>query len=403
MRSTQLSSEGSSRSERSRGKRSCADSRSLAWENGKVLRNLGMALLIVLGSAASQAAAQSWAEKMFKTLDHDFGTVARGADTVYKFEVNNIYKEDMTLNSVRSSCGCTSPSLEGPNGPVPEGASVTLKSHEKAYIVARFNTRTHVGQKGATLTVTLGGRYAGEVQLHVHGLIRGDVVFSPGAVEFGEVNEGQSAEQKVTVAYAGRPDWEIVDITNDNDNFEVELNETERGNGRVSYDLVVRLKGNVPAGYIKDQLTVVTNDNRSQNQRIPLFVAGHVRPEFSVTPSQLVLGELKPGQVVTRKIIVRGREPFKILDVNCGDNCFVFKKDDESKAVHFVEVTFTAGERPGKLQTPIHIVTDRNNREATCLASATVTAGEPATGVVEPTQSAAAKTDDNVVQTVAAQ
>src|SRR5690606_24123201 len=217
------------------------------------------------------------------------------------------------------------------------------------------------------------------------------------------VNEGEPAEQKLTVSYAGRTSWEIVDVTNDNDNFEVELTETERGNGRVSYELVIRLRPGVPAGYIKDQLTVVTNDNRSQNQRIPLFVAGHIRPEFSVTPSQLVLGELQPGQTVTRKIIVRGREPFKILDVNCGDNCFVFKKDDESKKVHFVEVTFTAGERPGKLQTPIHIVTDRNNREATCLASATVIDAASATGPVEPTQSAEVKTDDNVVQTVAAQ
>jgi hypothetical protein len=368
-----------------------------------VLRKTGLALLVVLGSAASQAAAQDWAEKMFKKLDHDFGTVARGADTVYKFEVTNIYKQDMTLTGVRSSCGCTSPSIEGPTGPVPEGGSVTLKSHDKAYIVARFNTRTHVGQKGATLTVTFGPPYSAEVQLHVHGLIRGDVVFSPGAVEFGEVNEGEPAEQKLTVSYAGRPDWEIVDITNDNDHFEVELNETERAGGRVSYDLVIRLKPNVPAGYVKDQLTVVTNDSRAQSQRIPLFVSGHVRPEFSVTPPQLVLGELKPGQVVTRKIIVRGREPFKILDVTCGDNCFVFKNDDQLKTVHFVEVTFTAGEQPGKLQTPIRIVTDRNNREATLLASATVVAPPTAGEQADADQAAATKPDGNVVQTVATQ
>ncbi|MCC6494096.1 MAG: DUF1573 domain-containing protein [Pirellulales bacterium] len=367
-----------------------------------MFRNIGLALLAMFGFVVAPTQAQSWAEKMFKSLDHDFGVVARGADTVYKFEITNIYKQDMTVTGVRSSCGCTSPSLEGPNGPVPEGGSVTLKSHEKAYVVARFNTRTHVGQKGATLTVTLGPPYSAEVQLHVHGLIRGDVVFNPGAVEFGEVNEGQPAEQRLTVSYAGRPDWEIVDVTNDNDNFEVELNETERSNGRVSYDLVIRLKGGMPAGYVKDQLTVVTNDSRSQNQRIPLFVAGHVRPEFSVTPSQLVLGELKPGQTVTRKIIVRGREPFKILDVTCGENCFVFKKDDELKAVHFVEVTFTAGEQPGRLQTPIHIVTDRNNREATCLASAKVVAPAETPASAEPAQ-AAVKQDGAVVQTVAAQ
>jgi hypothetical protein len=321
--------------------------------------------------AAGQASAQQWAEKMFGKLDHDFGTVARGADTVYRFEVTNIYKQDMTLTGVRSSCGCTSPSIENP----------IIKTHEKAYIVARFNTRTppHLGQNSATLTVNLGAPYPAEVQLHVRGNIRSDVVFTPGAIEFGEVYEGSVAEQKIAVDYAGRSDWQIVDVTNDNDNFEVELNRTQQNGGRISYNLLVRLKQGTPAGYLKDQLTVVTNDLTPENQRIPLFASAHIRPEFSVTPEQLVLGDVKPGDKTTKKIIVRGREPFKIVDVSCGDDCFEFKTDGEVKPVHFVEVTFRASEAPGKFETPIRIVTDRGaDRGPTCVASATVVEGKPA-------------------------
>jgi hypothetical protein len=341
-----------------------------------VFRNFGLALLALIGLACP-ATAQEWAEKMFKELDHDFGTVARGADTVYRFEVTNLYKQDIHLTNVRSSCGCTSPTIENP----------VIKTHEKAYIVARFNTRTHVGQKGATLTVSIGPHpYVAEVQLHVHGHIRSDVVFNPGSVEFGEVNVGDPAERTVAVNYAGRSSWEIVDVTNDNDNFEVELAETQRGGGKVSYNLLVRLKKDLPAGYVKDQLTVVTNDTRAQSQRIPLFVNAHVRPEFSVTPSQLVLGELEPGAEVTRKIVVRGKEPFKIVDVTCGEDCFDFNTDDQSRTVHFVEVTFRAGENPGRLQTPIKIVTDRGeNRGATLTASATVVAAKPAVPPAETT------------------
>jgi Protein of unknown function (DUF1573) len=293
----------------------------------------------------------------------------------------------MQITGVRSSCGCTSPTVENPN----------IKTHEKAYILARFNTRTHVGQKGATLTVTLGPPYSAEVQLHVHGNIRSDVVFNPGAIEFGEVNEGDPKEQRVVVQYAGRPTWKIVDVTNDNDNFEVELNEIERANGRVSYGLLVRLREDVPAGYVKDQLTVVTNDSRPENQRIPLFVNGHVRPEFSVTPSQLVLGEMAPGQTVTKKIVVRGKEPFKITDVSCGEDCFDFKTDsDDSRKVHFVQVTFKAGEQPGRLQTPIKIVTDRENRGTTLTASATVVAAPVAPA------SAAQANDASAIRTASA-
>jgi hypothetical protein len=327
-----------------------------------VLRVLGLSLAMLACSAAG-VSAQEWAEKMFNKLDHDFRTVARGADTVHKFEVTNLYKQDMVLTGVRSSCGCTSPSIEPANGKPAENGSVVLKTHEKAFIVARFNTRTHVGQKGATLTVSFGSPYAAEVQLHVHGNIRSDVVFNPGHIEFGEVNEGEPKEQKVTVQYAGRPTWEIVDVTNDNDNFEVELLEAERTGGRVAYNLVVRLKSNLPA----------------------------VRPEFSVTPSQLVLGEIAPGAVVTKKIVVRGKEPFKIVDVDCGEDCFDFKPDnDQAKKVHFVDVTFRAGEQPGKLQTPIRIVTDRENRGATLTASANVVAPEvtPASATEPATETA---------------
>ena len=337
-----------------------------------MMRTTGLALLL-LAVAVGDASAQSWADKMFATRDHNFGTVARGADTVFKFEVTNPYKQDMILTGVRSSCGCTSPTLETADGKAPENGQIVLKSHEKAYVVARFNTSTHVGQKGATLTVSLGGQYPGEVQLHVSGNIRSDIVFNPGAIEFGEVSEGEMKETRVTVNYAGRSDWEIVDVTNDNDHFEVELLEANRSGGKVSFDLIVRLKDNLPAGYVKDQLTVVTNDNRPENQRIPLIVSGNVRPEFSVTPAQLVLGELNPGAQVTKKIVVRGKDPFKIVDVNCGDDCFLAKFDSaQAKKIHFVDVTFRAGEAPGKLQTPIQIVTDRENRGAICVASATV-------------------------------
>lgn len=330
---------------------------------GQVFRSLALSSVVFLQLLASSASAQEWAEKMFNTLDHDFGTVARGADTVYRFEITNIYKQDMHIESVTSSCGCTSPSVEND----------VIKTWEKAYIVAKFNTRTHIGRKGATLTVRFGAPYRAQVQLHVKGNIRSDVVFTPGAVEFGEVDEGEPNEQRVKLTYAGRSDWRILDVMNDNDHFEVELDEINRSGGRVEYELLVRLKGNVPAGYLKDQLTVVTNDQIQQNSRIPLFVSGRIRPEITVTPAQLVLGEIAPGDEVTKRIIVRGKKPFSIVDVTCGEDCFTFATDKDQKVLHFVDVTFRAGDNPGKLQTPIKIVTDRGeDRAATCVASATV-------------------------------
>ncbi|MDC0934864.1 DUF1573 domain-containing protein [Pirellulales bacterium] len=319
-------------------------------------------LALLCGGLATDVSAQEWAQKMFKELSHDFGTVARGADTVYKFEITNLYKQPMNIVGVRTSCGCTTPTIE----------NNVFKTHDKAYIVARFNTHSHLGEKSATLTVTFGAPYPAEVQLRVRGNIRGDVQFTPGAVEFGEIDEGQPSQKQVDVSYTGRESWEIIDVTNDNDNFEVELREVARGFGQVRYQLLVRLKGDLPVGYLKDQLTIVTNDGRPQHQRIPLYVGGQVRPEFSVLPENLVLGEVQPGEEVVKKLVVRGRQPFKIVDVVCGDDAFEFKTDPTAKTLHFVEVRFRAG-AAGTMKTPIRIITDRgNNRGATCVASAVV-------------------------------
>lgn len=284
---------------------------------------------------------------MFNKLRHDFGTVARGADVEYRFEVQNIYEETVHIASVRTSCGCTSPSLE----------NQTLETWEKGYVVARFNTRTFRGQHGATLTVTIDKPFPAEVQIRVEGNIRGDVVFHPGSVRFANVDQGSAHEQKVRVSYAGRSDWRIQDIRSASDFFQVEMTEVRRGAGRVDYDLIVRLDESAPAGYFSDQLIVVTNDRNSS--RIPLDVEGTIVPEISVSPNQLVLGEVQPGEEVTKRIVVKGKQPFRITSLDCEDDCFEFQADDEPKRVHVVTVTFRADQEPGKVQQSIRIATDR--------------------------------------------
>ncbi len=335
-------------------------------------RTAGLCLTLTAILGTNAACGQEWAEKMFNKREHDFGTVARGAETVYRFELTNLYKQTMKIASVTSSCGCTSPSVE----------NETFDTYEKAYIVAKFNTHSHIGRKGATLTVRFAPPYRAEVQLRVHGNIRSDVVFEPGKVQFGSVDQGIEKEQLIKVNYAGRSNWQIVDVTNDNDHFEVELEEKSRYGGQVKYGLLVRLKDNLPPGYVKDQITVVTNDGLADSQRIPLIVEGRVVPEISVTPEALVLGDVPSGESVTKKIIVRGKKPFKILDVNCGDDCFTFKTDTDSKALHIVELTFNPGSQSGPIKVPVKITTDRGpNRDAKLMVSAKVVAPEP---TVEP-------------------
>jgi len=339
-------------------------------EMQRVLRQLTLAL-VSLAALAAPASAQEWADKMFATRSHEFGTVPRGGNVVYAFKFKNLYEEDVHISNVRSSCGCTEPKV----------SKDTLKTFEEGEILAEFNTRKFLGARNATITVTFDKPFYAEVQLTVGGYIRSDVVLSPGGVEFGSVDQGSPAEKKVSINYAGRSDWKLLELKSPNPNLVAEFVETSRGNGQVGYDLTVKLKDDAPAGYLREELTLITNDSRGTE--IPVLVEGRVLPEISVNPASLFVGTVQPGQKVTKQLVVSGKRPFKITNVKCADQSFAFAASEASAKRHLLPVVFTAGDKPGKLTAKIEIETD--------LGSSIVAALEAHAQIVPPAAASTAK------------
>jgi hypothetical protein len=333
-----------------------------------MIRILALALALGLSSAAS---AQDWAQKMFSATRHDFGTVARGAKADFEFPIENIFKEDVHIASVRSSCGCTTPSI----------TKNTLKTYEKGSILAKFNTSSFLGHRSATITVTIDKPYYAEVQLQVAGFIRSDVVFEPGVINLGQLEQGAGGEAQVKVTYAGRENWTITDVRSGNSNFEVELSEPARGRGQVVYSMTVRLKPHAPAGFINDQLTLVTDD--VNNDTIPLQVEGRVMSLLDVSPSALLIGAVDPGQKVTKQLVVKSKQKFKVTDIKCeAGDCFQFKlpETEQPKTLHLIPVTFTAGDEPGHFTTKICIETDLGYK-CECIASGNIRETSPGDGL----------------------
>jgi hypothetical protein len=292
------------------------------------------------------AVAQEWATKMFSTTSHNFGTVAKGSKTEYRFVFRNIYKEPLHVVGVRTSCGCTSP----------EVTVRDLKTHETGEVVAKFNTRTFLGQHGATLTVTFDKPYFAEVQLRVAGNIRGDVTFDPPFVDLGSVDLGKGAERSVRVTHVGSTPWEIKDVRSANANFEVTLSKPTHSPSQSWYDLSVRLKPEAAAGYVNGQLILVTNDPRAA--QIPMDVEGRVVAEVTVSPQLLALGTVQPGASVTKNIVVRANRPFCVTGVTCSDGCLTCEPKTTAATVHILPVTFAAGSMSGKVERQLKISTD---------------------------------------------
>ena len=313
-----------------------------------MIRTTSHALLFLLALLHSSAGAQDWAQKMFKVTEYDFGNVARAAKAEFIFEVENLYTEDVHIAHVSSTCGCTTPRIE----------KDLLKTYEKGAIVAHINTDRFLGRKGATLTVTFDKPFYAQVQLRVGVYIRNDVTFDPGSVQFGSVDQGTPKETHVRVQYSGHGNWQIVDVKNANPHLSVRVLDAKRQGGRTWYDLAVTMDATAPPGYIRDHLLLLTNDPK--HGEVPLLVEGCVVSGVVVSPASLFMGVVEPGQEVTKQLVVRGKQPFRILSIQCGDESFRFDTSDSAtpKPIHLVPVTFTAGDARGKISRTIRIETD---------------------------------------------
>jgi len=311
-------------------------------------------VLLALGALLRPAAAvDDWPKLLFKTTNHDFGVVARGAVVEYHFQMENPYVEQVRIKSIRSSCNCT----KG------RATKSLLKTYETGEIVATLDTRSQPGQKDATIEIEFDQPLTAKFQLKTTSFIRGDVVFEPGVVHFGTVSQGQSSRKRVSITYAGRSTWKILDVGTSSPYLGLEIAEVGRTidpktkAAQVVYDLWVTLKDTTPPGYLKDEVIVRTDDPNQQTARIPLTVEGLVIPSLTVNPAVLMLGVLQPGQTVSRNLVVRGQKPFQVLDVSGPDSQFRFTLPQAAKEIQLIGVQFQAADT-GRVSGKIRIKTD---------------------------------------------
>ncbi|TWU21095.1 hypothetical protein Pla52o_41280 [Novipirellula galeiformis] len=315
--------------------------------------------------SASAAPAQDWADKMFEVKTHDFRTVGRGTKSEFHFELTNKYEEDVHIAAVRSSCGCTTPTL----------TKETLKTHETGAVVATFNTSSFVGQKSATITVVFDKPFYAETQLKVSGFIRTDITFDPPEVAFGEFAAGDPQEREVVITHSGNSNWRITDVRSHCESLQVRLQPAELAPGVVRYRMRVKMKDSMDEGEIHERLTLISNDRAFPTTE--MSISGRVRAAISVSPAAVNLGSNAPDAVIEKRLIVKGDEPFEVKDVLCSDDRFEFEIPVGSKKVHFIKVRFKGDGTEGSIAQKIRIVTDlAGDKSASCIVTGSLSNGK---------------------------
>lgn len=289
----------------------------------------------------------NWAEEMFDNLNHEFGVVARGADVVWRIKVTNKYEQTIHISEAHTSCNCISARV----------LNNTLKTWEEGIIEIRLNTLQYSRERNANVIVTIDQPAYMQVTLPIHAYIRTDVVIEPGSAVLGTVSQGESGpEHKLRVSYAGSPNWRISEAKTRNPNLLCAVRELQRqsngGSANIVYELSVKLSPNMPAGDLREQIMLMTNDANSP--QIPVLVEGRVIAEYSITPPSIVLKGMKPGDKEEVKIVIRGQKPFAVekIESNSGSEAYQVKlpQKDRLHIIQMLNVIINAPEKPGALE-----------------------------------------------------
>jgi len=280
-----------------------------------------VALLWLLATAAIVCADDRWGDKLFKgDLVCDFGTVAHGAELYHRFKITNIYKVPLDITDLRVSCGCVTATAP----------QKTIPPSETGYIEVRMDTTRFTGLKQVTVFVSVSGDnggYYSSAELKVSANIRQDVVFNPGQIDFGAVNQGDTVTKNIDIDYAGSQaaTWKITEVNTNNAPVEASIKETNRippgpgTEGRVSYKAVITMKKDASVGAIKQEILFKTNDPASPI--VPAFVLATVQSAVNVNPAKLPLGsDIVLGSEIVKRVVVRSNKAIKILGVEGDDD-----------------------------------------------------------------------------------
>jgi hypothetical protein len=317
------------------------------------MRKLLLAPFILTLATMTASGQERWHwEQFFKDgLSHDFGNVPRGTQLHYRFKMKNIYAVPLEV-SARVGCHCVAVT------PV----SQVLQPRQEAYLDATMDTSRVTGYKSVNIYVTVGPEYVSSTTLRVSANSRTDVVVNPGQINFGVVPCGQAtASQTIDVEYAGVLDWRVSEVVKNDAPLEVAFKELYRRPGMVGYQVAVAIKPDAPAGPLRHEVFLKTNDPASP--LVPILVEANIQASLSVAPNIVRLGNLKVGESVTKLVVVRASKPFHIGAIEGQGDGVLVDLPTTANNVQLLKLKFQPV-KPGEVRRQLRIKTDLD-REST--------------------------------------
>jgi hypothetical protein len=304
-------------------------------------------LVVLVGLlAATPAPAASWADSLFDDLNKDFGSVPRGPTLTHLFRLTNNTSSTVHIAGMRVSCGCTTANA----------SQAEIAPGQTTAVQVQMDTRRFSGPKSVTIYVQFDRPSWEEVRLWVQANGRDDLTVTPEALNLGKIKRGASPSGSTTITFLGNPGWQILEVQRESNYVQANLQEVRRQGTEVTYQLTATLRNDAPVGKWFTDLWLRTNNPAMPRVRVPLTV--EIESPLTVSPTTVVLGQLKSGGESERRVIVRGVKPFKITAVEGTDAELTVKDStEEAKPIHVLTVKLKPT-RAGDLNKVLKVVTD---------------------------------------------
>ncbi len=210
----------------------------------------------------------------------DFGTKWYGAEAKAEVTLKNVGKGPLTINNIRTSCGCT---LATPkNG----GAwqNKVLQPGESDIMALSYNTKKHATKVAQTITIETNDPSTPTLQFMVKGELKTLCKLEPtDRITFGRLERDQVSEQTMTLtSNYDKPLKLAPKALGDNARFDVNLVEQEPGK---KWTLTVKTKPPMTLGSNQLDLTLETGIAEMPELSVP--INAYVAPRVTVMPQKI--------------------------------------------------------------------------------------------------------------------
>ncbi|MCP4365848.1 MAG: DUF1573 domain-containing protein [Planctomycetes bacterium] len=225
----------------------------------------------------------------FEEDTHHFGDVYRGDKVSHSFVFENIGSDDLVIENVKTSCGCTvaAPTRES----IPPGTT--------ARIEITLRTGSFRGDISKTITVSSNDSENPSYILTVGAHVKEEVVAEPRNLWLDQIKQGLSVTKDVEIKPVSGLKLKVTKARATSPLLKLHYKKKGEEN---AYVLSVTTRKDAPLGRFTGDIQVFTNSGKQRLLVIPFF--GEIISDVSVFPAKVSYGVVRKGEEAVKQILV---------------------------------------------------------------------------------------------------